>query len=93
LKEKPMIEPRSEENRRPPCPCLRPGRPILGSLLLALLAGGCIGGNLKAVVGEDGSVETTYGKVIICHKGETMEVTRSHLTNHMQHGDKRGECR
>lgn len=64
------------------------------SLALILLAGsGCIGGNLTAVVGEDGNLETSYGKVTICHKGETLEVTRSQLTNHMQHGDKRGKCR
>ncbi|MFT4570582.1 MAG: hypothetical protein ACI8TX_002139 [Hyphomicrobiaceae bacterium] len=66
---------------------------LVGVALLTVSATACIGGNLNAVIGEDGSVETTYGKVVICHKGETMEVTRSRLTNHMQHGDKRGKCR
>lgn len=66
-------------------------RLLLATALLAPLAG-CIGGNLNRTTGPDGQTKTTYGKVVICHKGETLEVGRSALAPHMQHGDRRGKC-
>lgn len=68
--------------------------PVLIGLVLvsALAASGCIGGNMRTSVGPDGETKTSYGKVVICHDGETMEVGRSQLNMHIQHGDRRSKC-
>jgi len=32
-------------------------------------------------------------KVVVCHKGKTLEVDRNALDAHLGHGDHRGACR
>lgn len=64
---------------------------------LRLLAGSALGGLLAAdPIGAEakrgGGGGKGKGKVTICHKGETITVSRSALKRHRKHGDTVGDC-
>jgi hypothetical protein len=68
---------------------------VLPIALFAILAGGCVthdgryddryhSGKIAGEPGQD--------RVLVCHKGKTMELPESALNGHMNHGDHRGPC-
>ncbi len=65
-------------------------------LLLALVAGACTYNPHRGYnAGHAGKGDGYYDgqdKVLVCHKGKTMELPPSALDGHLGHGDHRGRC-
>ena len=59
------------------------------ALAVALSALGVAGCVAVAPPGPGGGQE----KVLVCHKGKTLEVAAPALDAHLRHGDPRGPCR